>query len=75
MELRRSTVYINADLHKALRIKAAHTDKTLSELVNEAVRRSLKEDAEDQSALKHRATEPNLAYESVLEDLKKQGKI
>jgi hypothetical protein len=72
---RRATVYLDASLHRALRVKAAETDQTLSDLVNEAVRQSLAEDAEDLAAFKSRAKEPNLDFEAVLKDLRRRGKL
>ena len=72
---RRATVYLDASLHRALRVKAAETDQTLSDLVNEAVRQSLAEDAEDLAAFKARAKEPNLDFEAVLKDLRRRGKL
>ena len=74
-ELKRATVYFDPSLHRALRVKAAQTDHSLSELVNAAVRRSLTEDAEDLTAFAARAKEPNLAFEDVLKDLKRRGKL
>ena len=75
MNVKRATIYVDASLHKALRVKAAQTDRTVSDLVNEAVRLSLAEDAEDLAAFEERAREPNLAFESVLKDLKRRGKL
>ncbi len=72
---KRATVYFDADLHKALRLKAAQTDCSVSDLVNTAVRRSLTEDAEDLAAFDLRAKEPNLDFEAVLKDLKRRGKL
>jgi hypothetical protein len=72
---KRATVYFDAALHRALRLKAAETDQSLSELVNAAVRRSLGEDAEDLAAFEARAKEPNLALEGVLKDLRRRGKL
>lgn len=72
---KRATIYFDSDIHRALRVKAAETDRTVSELVNEAVRLRLSEDAEDISAFEERAKEPNLAFEDVLRDLKQRGKI
>jgi hypothetical protein len=72
---KRATVYFDADIHRALRVKAAETDKSISELVNEAVKLRLAEDAEDLAAFVERAHEPNLPFEDVLKDLKKRGKI
>lgn len=74
-EPRRSTVYLDSDLHRALRMKAAETDRSLSDLVNAAVRRSLLEDAEDLTAFDERAHEPTLDFGSVVKDLKKRGKL
>lgn len=72
---KRATVYFDSELHRALRLKAAETDRSLSDLVNEAVRLNLDEDAEDLAAFKRRAREPNLPFESVVKDLKRRGKL
>lgn len=71
----RSTIYFEPDLHHALRLKAAHTRRSLSNLVNAAVRQSLQEDLEDLAAFNARVNEPLLSYEDLLKDLKKHGKI
>ena len=72
---RRATVYFDPGLHQALRVKAAQTDRSLSDLVNAAVRQTLAEDAEDLAAFEERAREPNLAFEDVLKNLKRRGKL
>ena len=72
---KRSTVYFDPDLYKALKIKAAQYDKSLSELINQAVRWSLVEDAEDLVAFEARKNEPNLGFEKVLTDLRYRGRI
>ena len=72
---KRATVYFDPSIHKALRIKAAQTERTMSDLVNGAVRRSLAEDADDLAAFEARASEPNLAFEAVLKDLKRRGEL
>jgi hypothetical protein len=72
---KRSTVYFEPDLHHALRVKAAHSQRTLSDIVNEAVRLALREDEEDLAAFEARAHEPLLTYEELLKDLKAHGKI
>ncbi len=72
---KRATVYFDPVIHRALRLKAAETDRSLSELVNEAVKLSLAEDAEDLAAFEERASEPNLPFEAVVKELKKIGKI
>jgi hypothetical protein len=74
-DVKRATVYFDPALHKALRIKAVQTEHSLSDLVNSAVRRSLAEDAGDLAAFNERGHEPNLAFEDVLKDLKKRGKL
>ena len=72
---KRSTVYLDAELHRALRYKAAETDRSISDLVNDAVRLSLVEDGEDLAAFKKRAKEPNLAFEDVLRELRRRGRL
>lgn len=72
---KRSTIYFRPGLHRALRIKAAETQRSVSDLVNEAVQMALREDAEDLSAFAERAKEPTLTYEALLKDLKAHGKI
>ena len=72
---KRTTVYFDPDLHRALRLRAAETDRSVSELVNEAVKLGLAEDAEDLEAFEKRLHEPNLEFEQVLKDLKRRGKI
>ena len=74
-DVKRATVYFDSSLHKALRLKAAQTEHSISELVNTAVRRSLAEDAEDLAAFDARAKEPNLDFEGVLKDLKQRAKL
>jgi hypothetical protein len=72
---KRATVYLEPPLHRALRLKSAETDASISELVNAAVRRSLAEDADDLAAFRDRAGEPRLKFEAVVRDLKKRGKL
>ena len=74
-QLKRATVYFDPSLHMALRVKAAHTDRSLSDLVNAAVRQTLAEDAEDLAVFADRAKDPALSFEAVLKDLKRRGKL
>lgn len=74
-QVKKYTVYLDSDLHRALRVKAAQTEYSVSELVNEAVKNALKEDSIDLEAFEKRAKEPVLAFEDVLKKLKKDGKI
>ncbi len=73
--LKRATLYLDSEIHKTLRVKAAETDRTLSDLVNESVKYRLAEDNEDLAAFEERAAEPNLTFERVLKDLKRRGSI
>ena len=72
---KRATVYLDSDLHRALKIKSAQSDQTLSELVNFAIRLSLAEDHEDLLAFDERKDESNLDFEEVLKELKASGKL
>jgi len=72
---KRSTVYFKPDIHQALRIKAASTHRSLSEVVNDAVREALREDQDDLSAFEERVAEPTMSYEMLLKDLKAHGKL
>ena len=72
---KRATIYFDAELHRALRLKAAETDQSVSDLVNRAVKLTLAEDVEDLAAFEARAHEPNLSFEEVLKDLRQRGKI
>jgi hypothetical protein len=72
---RRATVYLDPALHRALRIKAAETDQSVSDIVNQAVRLTLAEDADDLAAFRARAKEPALDFETVLNDLRRRGKL
>ena len=65
---KRATIYFEPGVHKALRLKAVHTEKSISDLVNVAVRRSLAEDAEDLQAFETRKKDPSLLFENVLKD-------
>jgi hypothetical protein len=75
MNTKRATVYLDPELHRGLRIKAAQSERTVSELVNEAIRLSLTEDLLDLSAFEQRAKEPDLPFEKVLKNLRASGKI
>jgi len=72
---KRATVYFDPELHRALRLKAAEAGRSLSDLVNSAVRLSLAEDADDLSAFDTRVREPTVDFEKVVKDLKRRGKL
>jgi plasmid stability protein len=72
---KRSTVYFDENLHAALRLKAAHSHRSVSDIVNDAVRAALAEDQEDLATFQQRADEPTLSYEELLDDLKAHGQL
>jgi hypothetical protein len=72
---KRATGYFTPEIHKALRHKAAETERSMSDLVNDAVRASLAEDADDLAAFEERAEEPSLSFERVVRDLRRRGKL
>jgi hypothetical protein len=72
---KRATVYFDPAIHRALRLKAAATDQSISEMVNKAVQLALAEDAEDLAAFEERADEKNLDFEAVVRELRRRGKI
>jgi plasmid stability protein len=73
--VKRATVYFRPELHKALRLKAAATERSISDLINEAVQASLCEDETDLAAFEERAAEASITYEALLKDLKDHGKL
>ena len=72
---KRATIYFEEPIHKALRLKAAETDQSISDLVNSSVRLALAEDADDLAAFAERSAEPTLAFEDVVTDLKRRGEL
>jgi hypothetical protein len=74
-ENKRVTIYFNPELHKALRLKSVETSRSVSELVNKAVREALSEDAEDLAAFDERADETLISYDEMVKRLKKDGRI
>jgi hypothetical protein len=72
---RRSTVYFDPAVHRALRLHSAASDRNLSEVVNEMVRRALKEDLADLAIARKRRKEPRHSLESVVKELRRRGKL
>jgi len=72
---KRATVYLDSDLHRALRLKAAATDRSISAIVNEAVRRSLAEDAIDLAAIENRVAEREADFAVVVRGMKRRGRL
>ncbi len=74
-DAKRVTVYFDADLHRALKMKSAITDRSISGLVNDAIRILLEEDFEDIQSVENRVNEPSVDYESFLKELKANGGV
>lgn len=72
---RRTTIYLEPDLYRALRLKAVETESSISDLVNGAIRRSLAEDAEDLAAFDERAAETSVPYGDFVRALQRDGKL
>jgi hypothetical protein len=72
---KRATVYLDSRLHRALRLKSAETERTISDIVNDAVRTALAEDADDLAAIEDRAGEPTRPFESFVKDLRRRGRL
>ncbi len=73
--MKRITVYLEPDLHRALKLQAAETERSVSDLINQAVRTSLGRDLDDLDTFAERAGEPAFSFELVLRNLKRQGEI
>lgn len=74
-DAKRATVYFDADVHRALRLKAAAADRSISDVVNEAVKIALAEDAEDLAAFDERAAERSVSFETFVRTLRQRGRI
>lgn len=72
---KRTTVYLDPALHKALRLKSLETSRSMSDLINDAIREELAEDADDLAAFEARKNEPTVTFEAFVKALKRDGKI
>ena len=72
---KRATIYLDPVLHKALRLQSIETSRSVSELVNDAVRDQLAEDARDLALFDERANEPSVDFEDFVKGLKHDGTI
>jgi plasmid stability protein len=71
----RSTLYLEPELHRALRLKAANAHRSMSDIVNDALRAALRDDAEDLAAFGERESEESLTYEQLLARLRADGTL
>ena len=72
---KRATVYFEAEVHRALRLKAAASDRSISDMVNDAVRVALAEDAEDLAVFSERKGEKSLSFDTFVQGLRRRGRI
>jgi plasmid stability protein len=72
---KRATVYFEPDVHRALRLKAAASDRSISDMVNDAVKAALAEDAEDLAAFTERNNEKSVSFDTFVQGLKRRGRI
>ena len=72
---KRSTIYFEPSIHQALKVKAASSNHSVSELVDKAVRLLMQEDEQDLAAYAQRVNEPEISYEALIKDLKSNGKL
>lgn len=72
---KRATIYFDPEIHRTLKIQAASTNKSVSQIIDFILRNELAEDEEDLKIFEARAKEPTVSYESVLKELKLNGKI
>ena len=72
---KRATVYFEPDVHRALRLKAAASDRSISDMVNDAVKAALAEDAEDLAAFTERSNEKSVSFDTFVQGLKRRGRI
>jgi len=72
---KRSTIYLDPALHQALKIKSLETSRSMSEIINDAVKEAIAEDAEDLAVFDKRQDEPLISYENMVKRLKKDGRI
>jgi hypothetical protein len=72
---KRATIYLEPELHRALRLKSVETARSVSDLLNDAIRDELAEDAEDLAAFDARKNEPTIGFEDFVKELKRHGKL
>ena len=72
---KRATVYFESDVHRALRLKAAALDRSISDMVNDAVKASLAEDAEDLASFSDRKKDKSVSFDTYVQGLKRRGRI
>lgn len=72
---KRATVYFEPDVHRALRLRAAANDRSISDMVNDAVKASLAQDAEDLEAFDRRRSERSVSFDTFVRGMKRRGRL
>jgi len=72
---KRATIYLEPQIHKLLKLKAAETSSSISEIVNDLLRAEFLDEAEDIQSIKERINEPTISYETLLKELKDEGRL
>jgi len=72
---KRATVYFDPEIHRILKLKALETSRSISDIVDEAIRLELAEDAEDLESFRERSEEGSITFEKLISNLKSNGKI
>jgi hypothetical protein len=72
---KRSTIYLEPNLYKALRLKAAELEASMSDIVNDALRVVFEEDAEDLMDIKKRQAEKSVSFDDFVTELKASGQL
>ena len=72
---RRATIYFDSKVHRAIRLRAAANDQTVSDVVNDAMKESLAEEADDLAVAKKRRSEPSILFSDAVRSLRRRGKI
>lgn len=75
VKTKRSTIYLEPNLHKALRLKAAELEASMSDIVNDALRIVFEEDAEDLMDIKKRQAEKSVSFDDFVTELKASGQL
>ena len=72
---KRATVYFEADVHRALRLRAAANDRSMSDMINDAVKAALAEDVADLEAFEERRKERSTPFENFVKGMKRRGRL
>ena len=70
-----ATIYFEAVVHRALRLRAAACNRSISDMVNEAVRMTLAEDADDLRDVDHRQNEKSIGFVQFASNLINSGRM